>query len=295
MPGRCALWHHHRRVEVLTTAASLRDWRESLAPARRVALVPTMGFLHAGHRSLLEAGREHVPQGAGELVLTIFVNPTQFGPNEDLASYPRDEASDLQEARGAAVDVVFLPRHPEELYAKDASTWVDVGVLDRHLCGAHRPGHFRGVCTIVCKLWGLVRPDVTIFGEKDYQQLAIVRRMHRDLFLSGTVVGRPIVRESDGLAMSSRNANLSPEDRRHAGSLWRWLQAVQARFQSGERRAEALLADVSGAVAPGRIDYAQLVDVGNLQPLDVVDRPALCALAVRFGPVRLIDNLVLRP
>ncbi|MDC0717017.1 pantoate--beta-alanine ligase [Nannocystis bainbridge] len=276
---------------VVRTCSEMQAWRASLGPATRVAFVPTMGYLHDGHLSLLRAAR----QRGDRLVLSIFVNPTQFGPSEDLARYPRDEAGDLAKARECGVDVAFCPTDPRELYPHGTNTWVEVQGLDQHLCGASRPGHFRGVCTVVAKLWGLVRPDAALFGEKDFQQLAILRRMHADLFLGGEVVGMPIVREADGLAMSSRNTNLSPEARAQALAIARWLAEVRSRFAAGEREAAALLGDPGAALAPGRVDYASLVDAADLQPVTGVERPALCAVAAFFGGVRLIDNTVLRP
>ncbi len=277
---------------LLRTREALLNWRAA-APALPIAFVPTMGYLHAGHLSLLRHGRGLA--GGGSLVLSIFVNPTQFGPNEDLARYPRDEAGDLAKAEACGVDVAFCPTDPAALYPNGTRTWVEVEGLDRHLCGASRPGHFRGVCTVVAKLWGLVRPDYGVFGEKDYQQLAILRRMHADLNLVGEVVGLPIVREADGLAMSSRNTNLDPQARQDALAISRYLQDLRMRFAAGERTAAGLLQDPAAALAPGRVDYASLVDAEDLQPVEVVTRPALVAVAAFFGGVRLIDNCVLHP
>ncbi len=257
-------------------------------------MVPTMGYLHEGHLSLLIEARRRVPAGQGEVVLTIFVNPTQFGPNEDLDRYPRDEAGDLAKAEAVGADVAFCPRDPDAMYPS-RSTWVDVEGLSAGLCGRSRPGHFRGVCTIVTKLWNLVEPDLAFFGRKDYQQLAIIRRMHADLMLRGEVVGMPIVREPDGVAMSSRNANLDPKARRDAVVLRRFLDTVRRRFVGGERRALALGSGAVEALAPGTVDYVEIVDAEDLSPIDVVERPALCALAVKLGGVRLIDNMVLDP
>lgn len=277
-------------TEVIRTVAALQAWRDALAPDVRVAFVPTMGYLHAGHRSLLDEGRRR----GDRLVLSIFVNPTQFGPNEDLDRYPRDEAGDLAQADGSGVDVAFCPLDPREMYPS-RSTWVNVEGLDTGLCGRSRPGHFRGVCTVVCKLLALVRPHVSLFGEKDYQQLAIIRRMHADLFLPGTIVGMPIVREPDGLAMSSRNANLPAAARSEAVAIPRFLARVRERFAAGERDAARLVAGAEAALAPGRIDYVELVDADDLQPVSVAERPVLCAVAVFFAGVRLIDNAVLVP
>ena len=278
-------------MQVLRTRAEVQAWR---AGARGpVAFVPTMGFLHEGHLTLLREGRRLADGGA--LVLSIFVNPTQFGPREDLDRYPRDEAGDLAKAESCGVDVAFCPADRRELYPFATHTWVDVEGLDRHLCGAARPGHFRGVCTVVAKLWGLIRPDFGLFGMKDFQQLAIIKRMHAELNLVGEVVGMPIVREADGLAMSSRNVNLKGDARRDALAIPRYLSGVRARFAGGVRDAATLLGDAEKELAPGRVDYASLVDAEELQPLDVVERPALCAVAVFFNNVRLIDNCVLSP
>jgi pantoate--beta-alanine ligase len=278
-------------MRVLRTREELLTWRAG-APGP-VAFVPTMGYLHAGHLALLRSGRALA--GGGSLVLSIFVNPTQFGPNEDLDRYPRDEAGDLAKAAACGVDVAFCPTDPLEIYPNGNRTWIEVEELGRHLCGASRPGHFRGVCTVVAKLWGLVRPDYGVFGEKDYQQLAILRRMHADLNLVGEVVGQPIVREADGLAMSSRNTNLGAQARQDALAIARYLTALRGRFAAGERSVAGLLQDPAAALAPGRVDYVSLVDADDLQPVLTVSRPALVAVAAFFGGVRLIDNCVLRP
>jgi pantoate--beta-alanine ligase len=277
-------------LQVLRAADAVKRWRDALPPSQRVAFVPTMGYLHDGHLSLVREARRRVPDGV--VVVSIFVNPTQFGPNEDLDRYPRDEAGDLVKAELSGADVAFCPEDPRTMYPSRA-TWVDVEGLSTGLCGGSRPGHFRGVCTVVAKLWNLVRPDVAIFGEKDYQQLAIIRRMHADLFLCGEVVGMPIVREADGLAMSSRNANLSAEARQQALAIPTFLAEVRRRFDAGERDATRLVAGAQQALAPGRIDYVEVVDAADLQPVVAIERPVLVAVAVHFGGVRLIDNAVL--
>jgi len=283
---------------ILRSRQEALAWRAGLAADVRVALVPTMGSFHEGHLSLMREGRRQVgPKGI--VAISIFVNPTQFGPDEDLDRYPRDEAGDLAKASTAEVDVAFCPLDPDELYA-GSRTWVEVEALDQFLCGRARPGHFRGVCTVVTKLWGVMRPDVGIFGEKDYQQLAILRRMHADLNLPGSVLGMPISREADGLAMSSRNANLDPNARSVALGLARCLDAIRRRFAAGERHSAALLDGAAAILSPARVDYVELVDAEDLSPLEVIERPALCALAafvpsVGGGEVRLIDNTVLRP
>jgi pantoate--beta-alanine ligase len=251
-----------------------------------------MGFLHDGHVELMCEGRRRVPRERGELALSIFVNPTQFNDPADLANYPRDEAGDLAKADAAGVDLAFVP-DPTELYPPGASTLVEVAGLDQHLCGATRPGHFRGVCTIVSKLWLLFRPDVALFGEKDFKQLAIVRRMHRDLFLSGEVVGVPTIRETDGLALSSRNARLSASGRAAAVVVPRFLARVRERWDAGERAAAGLIDGAERALAPGEIHYVSVVDAQSLQPIDVVVGKGLVAVAVFFDGVRLIDNVQL--
>jgi pantoate--beta-alanine ligase len=282
-------------MNVIRTRKAVQAWRASLSAQVDVALVPTMGFLHDGHLSLIAEGRRRC-QHRGPVVVTIFVNPTQFGPNEDFSTYPRDEAGDLAKCERAGADLVFAPEDPRELYLPDASTWINVENLDRDLCGASRPGHFRGVCTVVAKLWHLILPRWGIFGEKDFQQLAILRKMHSDLFFGGEIVGMPIVREPDGLAMSSRNAKLSATSRDDARAIFRFLCAVKDRFANGERDAQALVAGAEEFLAPGDIDYVRVVDAGLLSPIiGIVEGAVLVALAVRYGGVRLIDNMVLAP
>jgi pantoate--beta-alanine ligase len=261
---------------------------------RRIAFVPTMGYLHQGHVSLLEEGRRR----ADVLVLSIFVNPTQFGPNEDLSRYPRDLEGDLAKARGAGTDFAFVP-DASVMYPPGAQTFVQVRGLSQGLCGDKRPGHFDGVATIVSKLFNIVQPHVALFGEKDYQQLAVIRQMTRDLDFGIEIVGMPIVREPDGLAMSSRNAYLSPDERRRALGLSKGLAAARALLASGERGAarlaEAARAEVLAAAPDARIDYIELRDADTLAPIERVERPALLALAVFVGATRLIDNGVLMP
>jgi len=258
---------------------------------RRIAVVPTMGALHDGHLELLRTERGQ----ADVVILTIFVNPTQFGPNEDLAKYPRDEAGDLKKARRAGIDLAFCPE-PEAMYLPGAQTFIEVRSLAQPLCGASRPGHFAGVATVVAKLFHITQPHVAVFGEKDYQQLAIIRRMVRDLDFSIEIASVPIVREPDGLAMSSRNAYLSAEQRRAARSLSAGLAAAEHAFAGGERRAGALVAAARApieAAAETRIDYAELRDAEELTAIAHVERPAVLALAVFVGTTRLIDNRVL--
>ena len=254
----------------------------------RIAFVPTMGALHAGHVALLEEGRRR----GDHLVLSIFVNPMQFGPHEDLDRYPRDLPGDLSKAAAARVDVAFVPTRAD-MYPAGYQTAVQVHELEQGMCGAARPGHFVGVATVVCKLFNVVRPHVAIFGEKDFQQLAMIRRMVRDLDMPVEIVGHPTVREPDGLALSSRNKFLSSDERGRAVTLSRGLFAARARYESGERDASALVAEARRVVetAVDRVDYVDLRDVENLRPLTVVDRPGVLALAAFVGATRLIDNV----
>jgi len=247
-----------------------------------------MGYLHDGHLSLLQEGRRR----GDLLVLSVFVNPTQFGPNEDLSSYPRDAERDLALARSAQVDVVFFP-DAAGMYLPDASTFVTVEGLTGTLCGASRPGHFRGVATVVAKLFNIVQPDVALFGQKDFQQLAVIRRMARDLNMPVEVVGMPIVREPDGLAMSSRNVYLSAAERCQALVLSRALSAARQMAAAGVRDSGEILAALRGMVAAepdARIDYLQICHQATLQDQERVDADSVLLLAVFVGKTRLIDN-----
>ena len=253
-----------------------------------LGFVPTMGFLHEGHESLLRLAARH-PTSA----LSIFVNPTQFGPSEDLGRYPRDLAGDLAKAERCGIDLVLAPTTPELLYPPGFQTWVEPGPLAAKLEGAHRPGHFRGVATVVLKLLGLAQPSHAYFGRKDYQQLAVVRRLARDFDLPLEVVGAPIVREADGLAKSSRNVYLTPEERRRALCLWRAQQAAMAALHAGARDAHALEALARAQVEQGadRIDYVAVRDADSLEELsEVVPGRAVILFAAYVGRTRLIDN-----
>jgi len=256
-----------------------------------IALVPTMGYLHEGHASLMVEARKR----AKSVVASIFVNPTQFGVNEDLDSYPRDLERDKEIAAEAGVDVIFAPT-AAEMYPAGYQSYLNVEEITAHLCGASRPGHFRGVTTVVAKLFNIVAPKVALFGKKDFQQLAVIRRMVRDFNFDVEIVGMPIVREADGLAMSSRNAKLNPEQRRQALCLSRSIAAAKEAFRGGERSVaplrEAALAVISAESAAG-LDYLEFRDQDTLLPLENADERTLLALAVRVGPVRLIDNSIL--
>ncbi len=279
--------------EVIRAPAEMRARAEDQRrDGRRVCVVPTMGFLHEGHLALLRAGRAR----SDLLIMTLFVNPTQFGPNEDLARYPRDEAGDIDKARAAGVDLVFAP-DAAAMYPAGYQTTVEVRELAAPLCGASRPGHFAGVASVVCKLFHITQPHEAVFGRKDFQQLAIIRRMVRDLDLGIEIVDVPIVREPDGLAMSSRNAYLAPEERRQALALSRGLGAAEERFRAGERRTAALVAAARrelDAAPLARVDYLELRDAETLGAIEAIEAPAVLALAVFFGKTRLIDNTVLR-
>jgi pantoate--beta-alanine ligase len=287
-----------RVIETVRELQSLADLER--VAGRRVALVPTMGALHAGHCSLVEIARQH----ADRVFVSLFVNPTQFGESSDLAGYPRNFAADLSRCREAGVDAVFAPADGE-MYPHGSQTWVEVAELTRGLCGASRPGHFRGVATVVSKLLLAAKPHVAVFGEKDFQQLAVIRRLVRDLCFDVEIVGAPIVREADGLACSSRNAKLDPEARRQAPCLARALAAAERAVAAGEQRHARLLALVANEIgkAPrAEIDYAELRDPESFeQAPDPLAGPTLLALAVRFrapdgaAGVRLIDNRVLTP
>jgi pantoate--beta-alanine ligase len=288
---------------VIRSVRALQDEAErQRAAGRRIALVPTMGALHAGHLSLVKAARER----ADLVWMSIFVNPAQFNDPGDFERYPVDLSRDLELCARHGVDLVFAPT-PEALYPDGAQTWVEVDALSRPLCGAARPGHFRGVTTVVTKLFLAARPHVAVFGEKDFQQLAIIRRMERDLGFGIEIVGAATVREPDGLALSSRNVHLGRRARQEALALVRALDAAEAAVAAGERGRAALRArveEIIGQASLARLDYAELLDPDSLTPApDRIGGPTLLALAVHFAPdpdgqgaaVRLIDNRVLLP
>jgi pantoate--beta-alanine ligase len=275
-------------VGVIATA---HDFRRACQEARRdgaLALVPTMGYLHAGHQSLIQAAAQSAPAVA----VTIFVNPTQFGPQEDLSRYPRDIEGDLRKSEEAGATFVFAPTSAEELYPPGFQTYVEPGALAAPMEGEKRPGHFRGVCTVVAKLFALSRADSAFFGEKDFQQLAVIRRMNADLDLGVDVIGRPIVREGDGLALSSRNAYLSREERPRATALWKALKAARDAFAGGEVQAARLEEIAREKLSQDglRIDYAEIRDPVSLQRAPKADPIARLFLAAFLGKTRLIDN-----
>jgi pantoate--beta-alanine ligase len=279
---------------IITT--KIEDTRRNLAQARQrglvIGLVPTMGALHAGHVSLIRAARAET----GFVVVSIFVNPTQFGPNEDFHRYPRPFEQDVKVCAAEGVDLIF---HPEQatLYPEGFHTFVEVGELQDVLCGASRPGHFRGVATVVCKLFNIIHPDVAYFGQKDAQQARIIQQMVRDLNLPLAIKVQPIVREPDGLALSSRNQYLDANQRRQATVLNRGLEEVCNLVAAGEREADKLMQALKTRIATApdaRLDYAAVVAFETLKPVKRLRGRVLVALAVFFGSTRLIDNILLK-
>ena len=276
-------------MKLLTTIADMVAAREEAS--RPLGLVPTMGYFHAGHLALVKRARRENTV----VVVSIFVNPTQFGPDEDYATYPRDMERDLALLRKEKVDVVFAPT-AEEMYPAGYATFVDVQGVTSGLEGEKRPGHFRGVATAVTKLFTIVRPDRSYFGQKDGQQAAVVRRLTRDLNLGSEIVVVPTVREPDGLALSSRNVYLSAQERQAAPVLYRALCRAEELWRQGERDAEVLRQEMAGVVHAeplAQLDYSSIADAESLEELGEVDRPAMASLAVRFGKARLIDNILL--
>jgi len=272
-------------VEMQGIAASARR------AGQTIALVPTMGYLHAGHASLMHEGRRR----GDLLVVSIFVNPTQFGVGEDFAAYPRDLQRDMEVAAAASVDIIFAPK-ASDIYPAGYQTYLDVEQLTLPLCGAKRPGHFRGVTTVVTKLFNIVMPQLALFGKKDFQQLAVIRRMTADLNIPVDIVGMPIVREADGLAMSSRNAYLTPAERAAALCLSRGLKAAKSAYQAGEMKVTALrerVMAIIGAETAVALEYVEFRQQQSLVEVAHADGDTLLALAVKIGNTRLIDNCVL--
>ena len=279
-------------MEIVRTPKEMQQRAQGFKQDGRViGLVPTMGFLHDGHMELVRLARER----CDVLIVSIFVNPTQFGPHEDLGTYPRDFDQDEQRCSAAGVDLIFYPT-TENMYAADHSLWVDEVALSKGLCGGSRAGHFRGVCTVVAKLFNVIQPDLAVFGEKDAQQLRIIERMVRDLNFPVTILRGAIVREADGLAMSSRNKYLSAAERKQALCLRQSLDTVLECFKKGERSVDVLLGVIRKRIQAEtavEIDYIELVDDLSLTQVDTVNRDTLVALAVNVGRTRLIDNDVL--
>jgi pantoate--beta-alanine ligase len=265
-------------------------WRTN---AERINLIPTMGYLHAGHLSLVK----YAQQLGGRIVVSIFVNPLQFGPQEDLATYPRDFDSDLKQLTACGIDAVFHPQ-ASDFYAADFSTYVEVEKLTQGLCGRSRPDHFRGVTTVVTKLLMAVKPHVAVFGQKDYQQAAVIRRLVRDLNIDVQIAIAPTVRENDGLAMSSRNINLSTLERQQAPVLYRALQQGREHIAAGQRDAQQVVSQMRALIElelSGDIDYISIVYPQTLDECTDIAAPVVIALAVRLSKVRLIDNIFAAP
>ncbi len=277
-------------MRLLRFSCEVTEWaREQHRAGKRIGFVPTMGFLHAGHLSLVEEARKQ----SDVVCLSIFVNPTQFGPNEDLEKYPRDEENDLRLCREEGVDMVFLPR-PDGMYAPDASVFVDEEKLQRGLCGSRRPGHFRGVCTVVAKLFNIVQPDVAVFGQKDFQQVAVIRRMVRDLNFPIDIVMAPTMREADGMAMSSRNVYLSPTERENALGVSRALKSLGS-VGAGHPAAEPMREQMRAVLEQYglREDYVAIVDADTLESVSHVEAGNVALIAAYCGKTRLIDNRIL--
>lgn len=277
---------------IITTIKEMQAFAENARLAgKKIGLAPTMGFLHAGHASLIQIAR----QQADIVVTSIYVNPTQFGPNEDFTAYPRDLEGDKKTAYASGCDVLFVP-NDREMYGESCLSAVRVIKLTDGLCGRSRPGHFEGVTTIVCKLFNIVKPHFAVFGQKDAQQALVIKRMVQDLNFDIQIIIAPIVREPDGLAMSSRNKYLTPAERQDALVLNRALQKVQALTTEGEQRVAVLIekmTEMIHTVNAAKIDYIQIVDAHTLEPVELIQGSVLVALAVFIGKTRLIDNVLL--
>jgi len=280
-------------MEIIETIKGMQKRSEEVRSAGySVALVPTMGFFHDGHIELMRVGKEN----SDKLIVSIFINPTQFGPAEDYEQYPRDIEGDLKKARNIGVDVVFVPT-AKEMYPDDFQTEVQVKNLPRHLCGLSRPGHFDGVTTVVAKLFNITKPHLAVFGQKDFQQLTVITRMVMDLNMDIRILGVPTVREPDGLAMSSRNNYLSPEERKFALCLKRSLDMANKMFHEGEKRAGVIIKAVGSFILSQsftKIDYVTICDTVTLEDIKILGEESLLALAVYVGHTRLIDNCILR-
>ena len=281
-------------MEIITLPADMQRWSEAArSRGSTIAFVPTMGFLHEGHLSLMREGRKR----ASLLASSLFVNPTQFGPNEDFSRYPRYFEGDCAMMREVPVDVLFAPE-PDMMYPRGSQTWVEVTEMTQGLCGAGRPGHFRGVTTVVAKLFNIVKPHIALFGEKDYQQLRTIERMVEDLNFDIKIVPVPTVREHDGLAMSSRNAYLSPDQREKALALSGALRAAQMVFKTGARDPQELVRAARRSLENTpevQVEYVEAVDARTLENVERIERPVVVAIAARLGNIRLIDNMVFAP
>jgi pantoate--beta-alanine ligase len=281
-------------IEIIATVKEMQARSDRMRRSgKKIALVPTMGFFHEGHLSLMREGRKR----GDDLVVSLFVNPTQFGPGEDFDSYPGNLERDFELARKEHVDVLFAP-DKQEVYPNGFQTYVRQERLPDHLCGLSRPGHFQGVTTVVTKLFNITKPHVAVFGRKDYQQFIVIRRMALDLNFDIEIVGSPTTREADGLAMSSRNTFLTARQRNSALALYQSLQKAQHLVENGEKNPKPIIVTASNLIRScpeTDIDYIAICDPETLDDMAIIDRPALMALAVRVGKTRLIDNMILRP
>ena len=278
-------------MKVVTTIREVREqvnsWRQA---GNSIGLVPTMGFLHEGHQSLMQAAK----QDNQKVIVTIFVNPIQFGPSEDLASYPRDLERDKFACEQMGVDLIFCP-DVSEMYSPNFNSYVDVNGLTEALCGKRRSGHFKGVCTVVTKLFNIAQPDRAYFGQKDAQQLAVIKRMVTDLNFNIEIIGCPIVRESDGLAKSSRNSYLSESERVAAVCLYQAIECAKAMIHKGEKSVNVITQAMQELISKqplAKVDYIEFVDLATLKSVDLLAQDSLCALAVYIGKTRLIDNFI---
>ncbi len=281
-------------VKIITTVKKMQEHSDLMIhQGKSIALIPTMGFLHEGHLSLMQEGSRH----ADHLVVSIFVNPTQFGQGEDLEAYPKDFNRDMDLCKKKGVDVIFKPDAPE-LYPENFQTYIALEKLPNHLCGLSRPVHFKGVATIVTKLFNIVKPDIAIFGQKDFQQLAVIKQMVSDLHMTVKVIGAPIIREADGLAMSSRNTCLSPEKRPAALSLFESLNNAKQLIKNGVTDSNIITKKARDIVkfhGDTEIDYISICDPETLEDVQNIKKPVLMAMAVKVGKTRLIDNMLLSP
>ena len=278
-------------MKIIRTIHEMQEWSDAKRRnGATIAVIPTMGYLHEGHLSLIDTARRN---GADTIVVTIFVNPTQFGPNEDFAKYPRDFERDAKLCESKQVDAVFAP-DAEEMYPEDSSTWVIEEKLSQGLCAKTRPTHFRGVTTVVSKLFLATLPHIAVFGQKDGQQARVIKRMVRDLNFPIRIVISPIIREADGLARSSRNKYLSEEEHRNALSLSRGLMKLKAEIEAGRTDLAALLAELRASIeaASGSVDYIEAVDAETLEPVEKISGSMMFPVAVYFGKTRLIDNIL---
>ena len=274
-------------MKIITSVEDLLQFHPKIRNKGRIGFVPTMGFLHSGHTSLMDIARQH----CDVLVVSIFVNPLQFAPNEDLARYPKDPEGDVAKCKLHGTDILFMPK---EFYPSGHSTTVQVNGLSSGLCGASRPTHFNGVTTVVARLFGIIQPDIAVFGEKDFQQLAIIRQMVRDLAMPINIIGGPLIRDHDGLALSSRNRYLSPSDRQRALTLHQSLRWMKSQVTNGARNAEKLLTEAKALLDVDAIDYIDIRNPNTLQAISDINGPARAFIAAKLGDTRLIDNMELK-